>query len=887
MVSIAVAIGFAPTAALAQSTETTTPPQQSTPVQAAPTTPGNTTPASPKGNDQQLPPVKVIQKEQNAPKVVEKKTPTKNPVAPVAAQVAAPPAQAAPPVSYGSMVQMSPLAGSEIPLAKVPGGVSTVSGAEISRAYTDFVPDALQTYVPGVVLSDLQGNVFQPSIDYRGFFASPVDGVPQGLAVYQNGVRINEAFGDTVNLDAIPTNAISGITVVSGNPVFGLNALGGAVSINMKDGFSYQGFESDTRFGSFGRAQESLQGGVRTGVWAAYAALEDIYDGGYRDFSPSRIRRMYADLGAKGTDSEFHVNFTGADNFVGVAAASPVELLEQQGWAATFSTPQTTENVVVMPSINGTVQLNDTQAISGLAYYRRFTQNHVDGNISNATPCPIGPTGTTTPTGACSQNNSGDTILLQDTGGNQIMLPDGLSGLGEIDRTFVHTDGYGGALQAVDKDKLFGLGNHFLIGGSIDHANTVFKSSAELGFFQPNFVVGRGGPFVGPFGVTCSPNDDGSCDPTAPGFGTSELSDIRAVSISTQNTYTGLYLTDTLDVTDRFALTAGGRFNIANISTSDNTGLAPDLNSAETYWHFNPTVGGTYKVPMLQGVSLYGGWSEGNRAPVPAELACANPLLPCLLPSFLTGDPPLKQVVSYTYEAGVRGEKLSQHEKLNWSLGYFRTQNNDDIINVQSSIVGRSSFQNAGETLREGMEAQINYWYDRLFVYAGYSFVNATYQTAQTLSSPFNPQATECPGGTPGDGNLCISVSPGDRLPGIPQNRFKAGFDYGLTSKWKFGADFIAVGDQFFFGDDSNQNKELGGYAKVNIHTSYDVTDHVQVYGLVNNLFDAHYGTSGVYFDAAGTNSSGAALGTITFLDPRSIIPAIPLAAYGGVKVRF
>ena len=357
------AFGLAPAAAQAQSTEAAPSQQQSAPAQTQPTAPGAATPTpSPSGNA--LPPVTVIQKEQQAPQTAQKKAAPKT--APVATAAAITPPALPTSVTFGSMIQMSPLAGSEIPLAKVPGGVSTVSSTEISRAYTDFVPDALQTYVAGGVLSDLQGNVFQPSIDYRGFFASPVDGIPQGLAVYQNGVRINESFGDTVNLDAIPTNAISGITVVSGNPVFGLNALGGAVSINMKDGFTYQGFESDTRFGSFNRAQESLQAGMRFGNWAAYAALEDIYDGGYRDFSPSKIRRMYADVGAKGTDSEFHVNFTGADNFVGVAAASPVELLEQQGWAATFSTPQTTENVVVMPSINGTVKVTDTLAVSVL-----------------------------------------------------------------------------------------------------------------------------------------------------------------------------------------------------------------------------------------------------------------------------------------------------------------------------------------------------------------------------------------------------------------------------------------------------------------------------------------------------------------------------------------
>ena len=213
-----------------------------------------------------------------------------------------------------------------------------MSSSEISRISTDFAADALQTYVPSVTLSDLQGNVFQPSIDYRGFFASPVDGVPQGLAVYQNGVRINEAFGDTVNLDLIPTSAINGITVLSGNPVFGLNALGGSVTIDMKDGFRYHGFESDTRFGAFSRAQELVQYGAQFGNWASYVALEDIYDGGYRVEGSSRIRRMYADIGAKGTDSEFHLNFTGADNFVGAAATSPVQLLDQ-GWSQNLHKP--------------------------------------------------------------------------------------------------------------------------------------------------------------------------------------------------------------------------------------------------------------------------------------------------------------------------------------------------------------------------------------------------------------------------------------------------------------------------------------------------------------------------------------------------------------------
>jgi hypothetical protein len=383
---------------------TTTPAPQGGPAAPIPAPPPATPPTE---GGVQLPPVKVIQKEQKkAPPTAQKKAAPKTTPAATTAPMTAPGQPTSP--TFGSMIQMSPVAGSEIPLGKVPGGVSTVSSTEISRISTDFVSDALQTYVPGLTLSDLQGNVFQPSIDYRGFFASPVDGVPQGLAVYQNGVRINEAFGDTVNLDFIPTQAINGITVLSGNPVYGLNALGGAVTIDMKDGFKYQGFESDTRFGSFTRAQESLQYGTRLGNWASYITLEDIYDRGWRQFSPSQIRRMYADVGAKGTDSEFHLNFTGADNFIGAVAASPVELLNE-GWNKVFTNPQTTTNVVEMPSINGTVRLTDTLALSGLAYYRHYNQQHVDGNISNATPC--GTSLTPTGGGACFMQLNGDTSI--------------------------------------------------------------------------------------------------------------------------------------------------------------------------------------------------------------------------------------------------------------------------------------------------------------------------------------------------------------------------------------------------------------------------------------------------------------------------------------------
>ena len=173
-------------------------------------------------------------------------------------------------------------------------------------------------------------------------------------------------------------------------------------------------------------------------------------------------------------------------------------------------------------------------------------------------------------------------------------------------------------------------------------------------------------------------------------------------------------MSDTLDLTDQFALTFGGRYNVAQLTITDETGNDPFLNGSHAYSRFNPVVGGTYK--LATSLSLYGSYSEANRAPTPAELACADPENPCLIESFLTGDPPLKQVVSQTWEGGLRGQLASwgHHERVDWSLGVFHTLNIDDIISVAAPTSGRGFFQNAGDTLRQGIEASVSYRADRL-----------------------------------------------------------------------------------------------------------------------------------------------------------------------------
>ena len=150
-------------------------------------------------------------------------------------------------------------------------------------------------------------------------------------------MRINEVFGDIINWDFLPENAINRMTLVPSNPVYGLNAIGGALSLEMKNGFTWHGFESEVMGGSYGRIGTSVQAGGQVGNLSGYITADAIDDAGWRQDSPSSLRRVYADFGARGdNNTEFHVTFTGADNNFGAAAATPVQMLAQN-WSSIYT----------------------------------------------------------------------------------------------------------------------------------------------------------------------------------------------------------------------------------------------------------------------------------------------------------------------------------------------------------------------------------------------------------------------------------------------------------------------------------------------------------------------------------------------------------------------
>ena len=310
-------------------------------------------------------------------------------------------------------------------------------------------------------------------------------------------------------------------------------------------------------------------------------------------------------------------------------------------------------------------------------------------------------------------------------------------------------------------------------------------------------------------------------------------------------------------------------------ASSSRIRLGSALNGEHTFSRFNPIIGGTYKI--TSGLTAYAGYSEANRAPTPLELACADPARPCIIAAFLIADPPLKQVVSRTVEAGLRGSKDLNIGTLGWKLGVFRSENQDDIMAIPApELQGFGYFQNVGATRRQGIEAQVNLTSKTMQLYASYALVDARFLDPLRINSasPFRDPTDDT-----------IQILPGNRIPAIPRNRIKAGIDYWVTDQLKVGGDALFVSNQYFVGDESNQAPRLPSYAVFNLHGSYQINKTFKIYARVDNIFDHRYATYGTFFEM--DDVPNFANGGAPFTDARSVSPARPRAFYAGLKATF
>ncbi len=752
-----------------------------------------------------------------------------------------------------SVSAITPLGVDGVPLSEVPTPVQSMDAKDIENSNALDLADTLNKRLNGVYINENQGNPFQPDVNYRGYTASPLLGTPEGISVYMDGVRQNQPFGDIVAWDLIPKIAIQDATLIPGSdPLYGLNTLGGAVSIRTKDGATHPGTSIQATGGMFGRrAVEAEHGGSNSKGLNWYFAGNLYREDGWRQFSPSEVRQGFGKVGWQHGKLTLGLSFDYADNWLTGNGLQDFRFLDQS-YSSVYSIPDITWNHSPFINLSARYTATPHLTFSGNAYFRYIRADTENGDINSESFDQ-----------SLYNLSAADQKALTAAGysgfpltGNATTEPfpywrciaQGLEHnepiekcTGIITHTATKQNNYGLSGQAT----WMARHNQLTAGAGWDRSSMTYQQASEFGYLNPDRIT------VTPINAFAdgSTNQDGT--PV----------DTRVYLHGLINTYS-LFATDTLTVGKAWAFTVSGRYNRTAINNTDRLPIIPSrgsLNGSYVFPRFNPAAGLTYTPSRF--FSVYFSYSEASRAPTAIELGCANPNYPCNLPNALVSDPPLKQVVTRTFEAGVRS---GQESSLRWSAGWFRGVNHNDLLFVASQQTGFGYFTNFGETQRQGAEANLSGRINKFTLGGGYTFVNATYQSTQTIDGGSNSANLSALAGTPGiDDN--ITVQPGDRIPQVPQHLLKAYADYQPTSKLTVDLSFVAVSRSFARGNENNLDRPDGvyylgpgsspGYGVVNLGARYQIHKRVQLFMQINNLLDHHYYTAAQLGPSPFTNS--------------------------------
>jgi outer membrane receptor protein involved in Fe transport len=789
-----------------------------------------------------------------------------------------------------NVVGATPLPGTDIPLDSIPAPVQTASAHDLDSSGSLDLSSYLSRRLDGVHVNDNQENPFQPDVNYRGYTASPLLGTPEGISVYMDGVRQNQPFGDVVAWDLIPKIAISEVALMPGSdPLFGLNTLGGALSIVTKDGRSQPGTSLEVNGGSFGRRDAQFEhGGSNARGLNWYVAGNLFREDGWRQFSPSEVRQSFAKVGWQHGNTYVSLGGAYADNWLTGNGLQDTRFLAQH-YSSVYSIPDVTWNR--SPSLNLTVlhQATTHLTLSGNAYFRYIRADTTNGDINNdsfdqslynlsaadiAALTAAGYTGFPRTGNASTEPFPYWRCIAQ--GLEQDEPSEKCTGL--ITNTFDKQHNYGLAGQASWTPSK----HHITAGGAWDRSSLAFQQGSQFGYLNPDHLT------ITPINAYAdgSTNQDG------------EPVDTRVSLRGLVNTFS-VFASDTVNLARTLSLTVSGRYNRTGIQNIDRlpfdpTGARGSLDGQYTFDRFNPAIGLTYSPKPF--ASVYFSYSEASRAPTAIELGCADPNEPCNLPNALVSDPPLKQVVTRTLEAGVRG---STEGGLHWSAGWFRGENYHDLLFVASQQTGFGYFTNFGQTRRQGLDLDLNAKVGRFVLGGNYTFLSATYQSAEIVGGGSNSTNDS---GAGFDGN--IAIQPGDQIPQIPRNMLKAYAEYQPTSRISVDLDFRAVGRSFARGNENNLSQPDGvyylgpgyspGYGVVNIAARYQIQKRLQFFVEIENLLNHRYYTAAQLgptpYDNAGNfiaRPFAAVDGDYPLRNTTYFAPGAPLGAWGGLRFRF
>ncbi len=733
------------------------------------------------------------------------------------------------PLETVTVIAVTPFHGLDVPADKVPGNIQRATDDDIERLHGADLSEFMNRRLGSVFINEAQGNPLQPDVQFRGFVASPLLGQSQGISVYQNGVRINDPFGDTVNWALVPESAVASIDLIPGsNPLFGLNALGGALSIRTKSGFTAPGTRAEIQGGSFGRAVAEVESGASfNDRLSYYGSARYLDEDGWRRFSPSKAMHVFGDIGWRGTTSSVNANFTWVDTDLIGNGPAPIELLELDR-SSIFTRPDRTENALALASVNGSWRWTENTSLDGVAYFRRSDIQTLNGDDSDFDACEQ------EPLFVCeAAEPGGEEEIALDEDGNPIPFSDAVDGA-TVNRSLTDQDGYGASLLLSIAKEVFGRSNWLAVGASLDWGETAFDSNTELGSLDETRAAVSSGIFVGE----------------------------SFVRVDSETRNRSVFFSETLAVTPALGLTLSGRYSSTSVELRDRIGT--ELNGSHEFDRFNGSAGVTWTVSPA--AAIYATYGESNRAPSPVELTCANPDDPCRLPNAFLSDPPLEQVVARSIEAGARG----QWRGMSWHVGLFQTTNEDDIIFISAGALSNQGFfDNVGDTRRLGAEVSLSgrSFDERLLWTLHYTRLDATFRDSFSVASPNNPGAV--------DGE--IPVPAGSRIPGVPEDLLKVSANFAITPQLSLGADLLFQSNQFMRGDEGNLVDPLPGYTVVNVGAEYRFNRNFMVFARIDNVFDAAYETFGLL--GAADEVLGA-----EFTDPRFVSPAAPISGWIGLK---
>ena len=743
-----------------------------------------------------------------------------------------------------------------VPLERVPANVQSATADDIERAQSLDLTDFLNRDFGSVSINHAQSNPLQPDVNFRGFTASPLLGLSPGFTIYQNGVRINEPFGDTVNWDLIPLSAVNAVQLMAGsNPVFGLNSLGGALSLDMKNGFEYDRAEAEVYGGSFDRLGGSAQLGGNNGRWGYYGNVDYFEEAGWRDFSDSDALRFFGALSHQGVDSSLDLSIGLAETDLIGNGSSPVELLAIDR-SDVFTHPDRTENSLAQVILQGTVRLSDRSRIAGNAFYRDIDTDTFNGDGTIFEACDVAGAELLVEEGFTDVNDDGECSSDEDADIEPVFDQNGTPIAAQIDGEEQNAinniavreqEIYGVSLQFGFTSNLGDRANDLTLGLAYSEGQTTFDSEVEVAQLLETRGTSRTGIFAADF-VTAVDSD-----------------------ISTASAY----FADTFSLSERAAITLLGRYDLTEIELADRTGESPELNGSHEFDRFNPGIGFTYAPSSV--LTIYASYNQSARAPTPVELACASEDAPCNLPNAFLADPPLDEVVTRSAEAGLRGTASGD---VLWNAGVFYALSQDDILfqTTGGPTANVGFFENVSDTLRAGIELGVSQDLERVHWSLQYSYIEATFEDDFAVNSPNHPVFEADPGAPQIINEEALLVSSGADIPGIPRHQFNAGADFEVSDRFLIGADIEYRSGVFLRGDEVNLLDKTDDYAILNLHAEVRLSEGFTLFARVENVFDEDYETFGLLGEPGEVFED--------FEDPRFLGAGPPLGAWVGVKIQ-